>query len=138
MAGRRKIAERGADEIPGTAAGEAVFAAPWQARAFAIAVTLSRAGRFAWDEFRAALIAEIAAVETHHDDARHSGDAVHAGDPGAAAGDAYYESWLAALERMIRAKGLLAPAEIERRAAAIAASPPARTRARSSGPITIA
>ena len=133
MAGRRKIAERGADEIPGAA----VFAAPWQARAFAIAVTLSRAGRFAWDEFRAALIAEIAAGESDHDDARHSGDAVHTDDAGVA-GEAYYESWLAALERMIRAKGLLAPAEIERRAAAIAASPPARTRARSSGPITIA
>ncbi|MBF6560931.1 MAG: nitrile hydratase accessory protein [Candidatus Binataceae bacterium] len=138
MAERRKIAERAADEISDAAADGAVFAEPWQARAFAIAVTLSRAGRFAWDEFRAALIAEIGADETDRGDARHVGDAAHPADAGAAAGAAYYESWLAALERMIHAKGLLAPAEIERRAAAIAASPPARTKARTSGPITIA
>src|SRR6202167_4912632 len=123
MAQRRKIAERAAArEIPGAAAADTVFAEPWQARAFAIAVALSRAGRFAWDEFRAALIAEIAAA-----DADHAGDAPHTDGPStASAGASYYESWLAALERVIRANGLLTPVEIERRAAAIAASPPAR------------
>src|ERR1700691_5863491 len=106
MAQRRKIAERAAArEIPGAAAADTVFAEPWEARAFAIAVTLSRAGRFAWDEFRAALIAEIAAA-----DADHAGVVPHTDDPR----ESYYESWLAALERLIRAKGLLSPAEIER------------------------
>ncbi len=47
---------------PGAAnTADAVFAAPWEARAFALAVTLSGGERFAWDDFRDLLIAEIAA-----------------------------------------------------------------------------
>lgn len=99
---------------------EAVFAEPWEARAFALAVTLSQAGRFSWDEFRDRLIAEIARADA------------------ASAGAGYYECWLAALEGVVRGKALLNGAEIEERAAAIAATPPVRTRALSRGPIRIA
>jgi nitrile hydratase accessory protein len=114
----------GARQKPGAAAPpasqEAVFAEPWEARAFALAVTLCQAGRFSWDEFRDRLITEIARAD-------------------AAASEAgYYECWLAALEDVVRGKALLDGAEIEDRAAAIAASPPARTRALSRGPIRIA
>jgi nitrile hydratase accessory protein len=101
-------------------ATDAVFAEPWEARAFALALMLSHAGRFEWKEFSANLIAEIAAADA------------------SASGASYYEAWLIALERSICDKGILAPAEIDERAAAIAASPPARTKARSSGPINIA
>lgn len=105
----------------------AVFAEPWEARAFAIAVTLSGGKRFSWDEFRDRLIAEIA-----HADAAHEGAAT------SNTGEQYYECWLAALEQVLCAKSLLDGEEIDRRAAAIAASPPARTKALSRGPIKIA
>ena len=106
-----------------------VFAEPWEARAFALAVTLSGGARFSWDEFRDRLIAEIA-----------EGDAAAAADAQHAAGGAspYYERWLAALEKILCDKAVLSTAEIERRAAAIAASPPAPTKALSRGPIKIA
>jgi hypothetical protein len=42
---------------------DAVFAEPWEARAFALALTLSEGGQFSWDEFRNRLIAEIAEAD---------------------------------------------------------------------------
>ena len=36
--------------------GELVFEAPWQARAFGMAVALAQQGRYAWDDFRCQLI----------------------------------------------------------------------------------
>jgi nitrile hydratase accessory protein len=105
-----------------------VFAEPWQARAFAIALTLSGGKGFSWDEFRTRLIAEIAQF-----DAAHEGRVGFDSNPGQ-----YYECWLAALEKILREKALLDGEEIEDRAAAIAASPPAPTKAQSRGPIRIA
>ena len=107
---------------------DAVFAEPWEARAFALAVTLSRSGQFSWDEFRERLIEEIAQA-----DAAEVRDADAAEIRGG-----YYECWLAALEQLLREKALLNLDEIEGRAAAIAASPPARTKAKSRGPLKIA
>jgi nitrile hydratase accessory protein len=104
-----------------------VFAEPWEARAFAIALTLSGGKRFSWDEFRDRLIAEIGRA-----------DAAHEGSAGSDPNEPYYESWLAALEQVLCAKSLLGADEIDRRAAAIAASPPAPTKALSRGPIKIA
>jgi nitrile hydratase accessory protein len=68
-----------------------VFAEPWQAQAFAIAVKLSERGYFTWKEWAAALADELkaAAERGEPDDGSH-----------------YYEHWLAALERMIASKGL--------------------------------
>ena len=76
------------DESPG---GGPVFAEPWQAQAFALAVKLSEAGHFTWKEWAAALAGELeaAAVRGEPDD-----------------GSRYYEHWLAALERLVTAKGL--------------------------------
>jgi nitrile hydratase accessory protein len=68
-----------------------VFAEPWQAQAFALAVKLSEAGHFAWAEWAAALGAELAAAAAR-------------GEPDD--GSRYYEHWLAALERLVKAKGL--------------------------------
>jgi nitrile hydratase accessory protein len=72
---------------------EPVFAAPWEAQAFAMAVALQDAGLFTTTEWAAALGAEIAG-----------------GDPAAA----YFEHWLAALEGLLAAKGLADPATLER------------------------
>jgi nitrile hydratase accessory protein len=71
--------------------GGLVFAEPWQAQAFALAVKLSEEGHFSWKEWAAALAEELksAADRGEPDDGSH-----------------YYEHWLAALERLVTAKGL--------------------------------
>jgi nitrile hydratase accessory protein len=86
-----------------------VFAEPWQAQAFALAVELSEAGHFTWGEWTAELAAEITAAP-----ARAGGEAGGAVDDGAR----YYDCWLAALERLVVAKGLADPAALAARRAA--------------------
>ena len=81
--------------------GGPVFAEPWQAQAFALAVKLSEAGYFTWKEWAAALADEIKA-------------AADRGEPDD--GSRYYEYWLAALERLVTGKGLTdATALLERK-----------------------
>ncbi|WP_343713375.1 nitrile hydratase accessory protein [Inquilinus sp.] len=80
----------GAAPLPRDADGP-VFAEPWQAQAFAMAVALHQRGVFTWGEWAAALAAEIAG-------ARAAGDSDD--------GSRYYEHWLAALERLVLAKGV--------------------------------
>jgi nitrile hydratase accessory protein len=77
--------------------GGPVFAEPWQAQAFALAVKLSEQGYFSWKEWAAALADELkaAADRGEPDDGSH-----------------YYEHWLAALERLVAAKGLSDPAAL--------------------------
>jgi len=88
--------------------GELVFAAPWESRLFGLTLSLSRAGVFAWDEFRARLIDEIRAWET----------------AGARQAEwSYYECWQAAFEALLAAKGICARTELERRVRALAARP---------------
>lgn len=99
------------------------FAEPWEARAFAIAIALSESGRFAWEEFRQRLIAEIAQA-----------DSAAAGAPRVD----YYECWLRALEAVLGAKGIAETAEIDRHADRIHANPPAPTKAVTTGPVKIA
>jgi nitrile hydratase accessory protein len=84
--------------IPGDAEGP-VFAAPWQAQAFAMAITLHERQLFTWPEWAAALAAEIACAQ-------------EAGDPDR--GDTYWHHWLAALERLVAEKGAAAPAALAR------------------------
>jgi nitrile hydratase accessory protein len=69
-----------------------VFSAPWEARSFAMALKLSEAGHFTWDEFRERLIAEVGAS-----------DRIHARDGTSDHGE-YYEHFLRALERLLREK----------------------------------
>ncbi|MSO19346.1 MAG: nitrile hydratase accessory protein [Acidobacteria bacterium] len=71
--------------------GGPVFAEPWQAQAFAMAVKLSEQGHFTWKEWAAALADELKAAA----DAGHPDD-----------GSRYYEYWLAALERLVKEKSL--------------------------------
>ena len=77
--------------------GGPVFAEPWQAQAFAMAVKLSEQGHFTWKEWAAALADELKA-------------AAGRGEPDD--GSRYYEHWLAALERLVTAKGLTDPAAL--------------------------
>lgn len=80
-----------------------VFAEPWQAQAFALAVKLSEAGYFTWKEWAAALAAELKA-------------AADRGEPDD--GSRYYEHWLATLERLATTRGLTDHATLAERKAA--------------------
>ena len=80
--------------------GGPVFAEPWQAQAFALAVRLSAEGHFTWKEWADALAAELAA-------------AANRGEPDD--GSHYYHHWLAALERLVSGKGLTDPAALQER-----------------------
>jgi nitrile hydratase accessory protein len=87
------IVEKGLSDLPHLPRDEGgpVFAEPWQAQAFALAVKLSEQGHFTWKEWAATLAEELkaAAARGQPDD-----------------GSRYYEHWLAALERLVTAKGL--------------------------------
>lgn len=80
--------------------GGPVFAEPWQAQAFALAVKLSEAGHFTWKEWAAALADTLkaAAERGEPDDGTH-----------------YYEHWLATLERLVTEKGLTRREELHAR-----------------------
>jgi nitrile hydratase accessory protein len=69
-----------------------VFAAPWEAQAFAIAVALHERGLFTWKEWTAVLTEEIKRAQER-------------GDPDR--GDTYYRHWLNALEGIVAAKGVV-------------------------------
>lgn len=68
-----------------------IFSEPWQAEAFALAVQLSAQGHFTWNEWAAALCAELQL------DAQR-------GEPDD--GSRYYHCWLLALEQLVVAKHL--------------------------------
>lgn len=80
--------------------GELVFAAPWEGRAFGIAVALNEGGAYEWSEFQRRLAEEIAAAPPDDE------------------GSVYYERWLASLERLLLEHGMITREELEDRFAA--------------------
>jgi nitrile hydratase accessory protein len=92
------VATRTVPGIPRDADGP-VFREPWEAQAFAMAVTLHARGLFSWTEWAAALADEIKRAQA-------------AGD--ADTGETYYQHWLATLERLIADKGVATPATLHR------------------------
>jgi nitrile hydratase accessory protein len=84
--------------IPHDAEGP-VFREPWEAQAFAMALALHARGLFTWSEWASTLGGEIKRAQA-------------AGDPDT--GTTYYRHWLAALERLVAAKGVADPATLER------------------------
>ena len=89
--------------------GELVFEAPWQSRLFGVTMALHRSGAFAWEDFRRLLIAEI-----------REWDRTHAADEPYV----YYERWAAALERLLAAKQLCHPSQVDQRSAELARRQP--------------
>jgi nitrile hydratase accessory protein len=77
-----------------------VFAAPWEASAFAMVLALHRAGHFEWGEWVELLAQEIGSAEP---------------DP---TGELYYERWTRALEKLLGRLGLLTEEEIDARSRA--------------------
>jgi nitrile hydratase accessory protein len=84
--------------IPRNAEG-AVFREPWEAQAFALALSLNERGLFTWSEWADTLGEEIKKAQA-------------AGDPDT--GETYYHHWLAALERLVAGKGLADPQTLAR------------------------
>jgi nitrile hydratase accessory protein len=76
--------------IPRNAEGP-VFREPWEAEAFALAVSLNERGLFTWTEWSDTLGEEIKKAQAE-------------GDPDT--GETYYRHWLATLERIVAAKGI--------------------------------
>ena len=76
--------------IPRNAEGP-VFREPWEAQAFALALSLNERGVFTWAEWAATLGDEIKKAQA-------------AGDPDT--GETYDHHWLAALERLVAEKGV--------------------------------
>lgn len=83
-------AQRAVPGIPCAAEGP-VFKEPWEAQAFALAVTLQEKGLFTWNEWASLLGDEIRKAQA-------------AGDPDT--GATYYQHWLATLERLVALKGV--------------------------------
>jgi len=83
-------ATQAVQSIPRNAEGP-VFREPWEAAAFALAVSLNGRGLFTWKEWATMLSEEIKKAQA-------------AGDPDT--GKTYYHHWLATLERMVAAKGI--------------------------------
>lgn len=88
--------------------GELVFAAPWESRAFGMAVALADAGAFPWDAFRDRLVARITAWEAEH---------------GADEPFRYWTCWLDALEDVLVGDGTLAAGDVAVRADRLAERP---------------
>ncbi len=80
-----------------------VFREPWEAHAFAMALTLHARGLFTWTEWAATLADEIKRAQA-------SGDAD--------TGETYYRHWLATLERLVAEKGVASSAALDRYRAA--------------------
>jgi nitrile hydratase accessory protein len=89
--------------------GELVFDAPWESRAFGMAVALHGAGMYSWEEFSNLLAVEIAAAE-----GSSSTERVLPVAPDIEA--RYYERWLSSLEKLLTEKGVVSSAELEARA----------------------
>ena len=101
--------------------GELVFQAPWEALAFGLAVALNEEDIYEWREFSSELAAKIAAAEQNNDPS------------------SYYARWVASLEELVIARGLISREQLDARTAEYAAGmydehehhhdPPTRQRA---------
>ena len=100
--------------LPAEDADAPLFAEPWEARAFALVVTLAREGHFAWGEWVEVFSKEVAAADAI--------EAAGGTPPG------YYAQWLAAAEKLLADKGLAAPPQVEARRLAIAVAGPSKAR----------
>ena len=88
------------DTRPGALQDPSPFCEPWQAQAFAMAVSLHEQGLFGWDEWAAVLSAELKRPGVAED------------------GSDYYACWLRALERVLDRKSITDAGAIDRIAAA--------------------
>ena len=93
-------------DVPGLPhdADGAVFAAPWEAKAFALIVLLHQRGHFEWQDWVQTLAAEVAL------------------DRSRAQETPYYLLWLAAAEQLVTARGLLDAGQLAAQRSALRAA----------------
>lgn len=94
--------------MAGDGESEPVFHAPWEARIFALVVTLVEARHFPWSAFQDRLAAELVAAEAS---GRAAEETDLAGDEGI--NRYYYSCWLAAAEATLSAAAIVAPDAVE-------------------------
>lgn len=87
--------------------GELVFEAPWEARTFGIAMLLNQRDVNPWREFSSRLAAEVAGDGASAD--------VPVLPPPPDTESRYYRQWLAALEGLVRERGLISAEELDAR-----------------------
>ena len=88
--------------------GELVFGAPWESRAFGLALALNAGGKLDWEYFRKQLIQAISDWEREHDPTEEW---------------SYYRCWLTALERVLDQGGLVPAGDHVERTVAFANRP---------------
>lgn len=96
-----------AKSLPIAGDADVKFAEPWEAKAFAIIVELSRAGHFSWSDWVDCFSKEVAAA-----------DALEAAG---LVSKTYYEQWLNAAETLLIEKGVTSRAQLQAKRFAIGA-----------------
>ena len=84
--------------------GELQFEAPWEARAFGLALALHEEGVYEWGDFSGQLATEIGQAEQSREEST------------------YYERWLRALEAIAKENSLLTEEELEKKASEVASA----------------
>ena len=95
------------EEAPPRQDGHLHFDRDWEKMAFAVAIALSKAGYYEWEEFRQTLIETIHEWETTHDLDDPEWD--------------YYQCWVTTLEKLVLANGVVAQGELAPRLAELLA-----------------
>jgi nitrile hydratase accessory protein len=89
----------GQPDSPPRSDGKLYFSADWQRTVFGIAMALSKAGHFEWEDFRQSLISSIAAWEKDACGGTSTWD--------------YYERYTFALIKVLQQYGIVSPEELE-------------------------
>ena len=94
----REIADTRGRAAPPRKNGELVFNAPWEGRAFGMALAVRAHHSFPWRRLQSLLEEHITAAGPTNDGSR------------------YYEHWMASLEELLVQRGLVSRADLDRRA----------------------
>jgi nitrile hydratase accessory protein len=108
VSGSAPPAELQGATAPPRSNGELVFAAPWEGRAFGLALALHERGTFTWKEFSTALAGTIARWERAHPEGEEY---------------SYYRCWLDALESLLEERRVVQRADIVERAVLLGERP---------------
>jgi nitrile hydratase accessory protein len=123
----RTLTEDDVTQIRGTSArpvrqGDEAFRVPWELRSFALGVAVHESEDFPWTDFQSALVTAI-------DAAQDGNEPEH-----------YYARWVEALETLLRERGGLDVAELDRRTQQILDTPrdDGHTHPHHDGPVAVA
>lgn len=101
-------------ELPLRDKDDIKFAEPWEARAFAIVLQLSKDGYFTWAEWVDTFSKEVAAADAD------LATGCKGGPP-----KGYYQQWLEALEKLMMQKGVVTQDQLSAKKFSLAVSAPA-------------